>query len=204
MSQVAPGGHNKPVVRALIAGVAACAVWYYADRPVQQNLKSRRAALVKAGGEVAINEQTATDEGDLLATIGDMRTRRDELYAQAAKSADMTGLYDSFRKLAIMEGVRIERIEPSASQKLPVNHALADREPVGETFGYAVEVSGAYEAIARFIDACERELGTSRVGRFRLSTNGPTPAGAEPVLTALVETVHLKLTPRVAAAGEQP
>lgn len=202
--KAAPTPPRTHATHALLAGVAAAAAWYFADRPLEAAFRARQAALERARQEVFDNELTASSESDLPEIIRSLEERRAALYARAAKSGDMAGLYEAFRGLAADRGVRINRVEPTASHRLPANQALADREPLGETFGYAVEVSGTYAAIAGFIGACERELGASRVGGFRISAEGPTPAGAEPTLTALVETVHLKLTPKVASAGDTP
>jgi len=177
------------------AALCAVALWNFTVRPVHQRISSKSVALSAASAEV-LQQEAAAGRGEELGDVtAALERRRREMYENVTLSGDATRVYESVRKLAARARVSIERVEPTTPRQVARGGRHSENEPRGETFGYALEVVGSYGAIAAFMDACERELGVAKVCGARLGTTGTTPAGQEPVLTATVETVHLKLTP---------
>ena len=113
-----------------------------------------------------------------------------------AASGDASKLYEAFRTLAAKCAVRIERVEPSVTTR-PA-HATGPNNATSEVFGYSIEVSGTYLAVAQFMDACERDLGVTKVVSFHMSASNAPGIGpgspTDPVIVAIIETSHLKLT----------
>src|SRR5205085_2652633 len=115
-----------------------------------------------------------------------------------ATSGDATRLYEAFRSIAATTAVRIERVEPSTSSR-GQRSVTSKSETTSELLGYSIEVTGTYAAVARFMDALEQELGVTKVTSFHMSLSGVAPPGVtnaptDPLITAIVETSHLKLT----------
>ncbi|MDX2133019.1 MAG: hypothetical protein SFY69_13300 [Planctomycetota bacterium] len=189
------------IVRTVVAGVVASGAWLVLVRPQQEQTADRRATLRAAAAEIDLYESGELGESELRPLVSSLSARLDAIYRWATPSGDAGKLYESLRSLASGCGVRLQRIEPSGARQ--TTRRPAPGEPAAESVAYSVEVIGKYESIARFIDACATRLGASRVAGARMLATGPTQPGEEPVLTATIDTVHLKLRPP-ASAEDRP
>ncbi|CAG1008070.1 hypothetical protein PHYC_03515 [Phycisphaerales bacterium] len=185
---------RKHGARAAFATLTALVAWFMLVRPLEQRVAVQQRALASAQREIEQFESATLAEGELPPAIRDMQERLDALYDWARASGDSGRLYESLRRLAAISRVRIERIEPTVARQITKGQFTASETTV-DSSGYIVEVTGAYEAIAAFTDACATQIGASRVSSLRVSTSAPTPNGEAPILNASIETSHLRLTP---------
>lgn len=189
------GPIRKHASRALLTTAAACAAWSILVRPVENKAAAQQALLSISQREIEQFEHDADAGADLAPEIARMRRQLDDVYDWAALSGDPGRLYDALRRLAASSGVRIERIEPSTVRHGARQGARQPGDVQVETAGYTVEITGRYDAIADFVRACESDLGASRLSSFRIAATAPTPDGQAPVLSAVIETVHVSLSP---------
>lgn len=199
-----PSPAKKHGTRAAVAALAACAAWALLVRPLEHKAAAQHALLANSQREVEQFEDGSQTVADLAPAIDSMRKQLVTVYSRAAISGDSGRLYDALRRLATSTSVRIERIEPSTARQAAHSGQHQPREVIAETSGYTVEVTGTYAAVADFINACENQLGASRVTTFRMASSAPTPDGQTPIVSAVVETVHLRLSPPESAAPNQP
>jgi hypothetical protein len=208
--QAFPG--KKQLTRSMAIAGIACVAWYIGVRPIEQRLAAARAEVVATGAQLGEFEHGVNTGPNLDQALASLAGQARVINSWAAKSGDASKLYDLFRQLAADNSVRIERVEPSASRNMrsaPSAAAVAAKDPaaLAEVFGYNIEVTGGYENVTRFIDSCERLLGATRVASFQLApVVGTNPgAGEEPMLSAIVETAHLKISiSDVGAPGAKP
>jgi hypothetical protein len=189
---------RRHVLHSAAGGVLVLGVWVFLVRPIERGVAERREALAGAQREVEQWEATLSQGGNAESAADEIRGRLEALYEWTAPNADPGRLYEALRSEARRAGVRIERIEPGPMRQI-ARGAGGEREPLGETFGYTIEVTGTYAGIASFVDACEERMGATKVSSLRVSAGAPTPEGREPVLSGVIETMHLRLTP---ASGE--
>lgn len=190
----APPG-KRQLMFALGISVAACAAWYLGLRPVEQKLHDSRAQLKALTSQLAAFDQLVANEPPIRSVIDDLVARGRRANRAASASSDPTRLYDNIHELARATNVKLARVEPAGSRARAAA-ASPDKNAFkgAESFGYSIEIAGGYENVCNFIDACERRLGVSKVVAFHISAqSAPTSPGGEPLLTAIVETVHLKL-----------
>jgi hypothetical protein len=165
-------------------------MWYFGVRPMEQKLAAKTVEFRSVSAELNEFEQTVATEQPIAAAIEAMTAEARKINGWTAKSGDPARLYDAFHGLATQCGVRIERVEPTAA------HGALRKDPQApEAYGYAIEVTGGYQAVAKFMDACEQDLGVTKITSFHMSpTGGIAAAGAgDPSITAMIETSHLKL-----------
>jgi type II secretory pathway component PulM len=188
----APPG-KRQLLFALGLSVAASAGWYLGLRPLEQKLHDSHAQLEALTAQLAAFDQLVADEPPIDSVIDDLVVRARRANRAAAVTANPTRLYDAVHELAKASNVKLARVEPAGTRS---RAAAFDKNVFkgAESFGYNIEVSGGYENICSFIDACERDLGISKVVSFHISPQtAPTTPGVEPTLTAIVETTHLKI-----------
>lgn len=203
-SKVAPQvDMRKHAIRAACVAVGAVAAWFLLVRPLEQKVSFQQRALATSQREIEQFESASLAEGELEPAIRDMSDRLGTMYHWAQVSGDSGKLYEAIRKLAAASKVRIERIEPSASRQVTKGQPAA-HEPTVETTGYTVEVTGTYEAIATFAEACATQVGASRVNGLRIAANAPTKEGEAPILSGSIETSHLRLIPPGSAPDGEP
>lgn len=199
-----PSTAKKHTTRAAVATLAACAAWALLVRPLENKAAAQHALLANSQREVEQFEDGSETVADLAPAIDSMRKQLDTVYNRAALSGDPGRLYDALRRLATSTNVRIERIEPSTARQAAHTGQRQPHEVIAGTSGYTIEVTGTYAAVAEFVNACESQLGASRVGTFRIASSAPTSVGQTPVVSAVVETVHLSLTPPASEGDSVP
>jgi hypothetical protein len=195
---------RKHVVRAFTGAAAVCLVWNFVARPMEGRLAVQQvayASTIRAISEFEASESGTADVGPVITA---MKARRDAIYAWTSKSGDMTRLYEAMRRIASQHKVRIERIEPTAVRASGPRPDAGSKDPSAEVFGYTVELTGTYEAVASFAAACDSQLGATKVVNVRIAAAGPSAAGAAATVSAVVETMHLKLVPRLAPDAKPP
>jgi hypothetical protein len=179
--------------------VGVCAAWHMGVRPLEHKFKDSKAHLAALKVRLAEFDEIIRTEQPLTTTIDGLNQRGLRTNQATALSGNATRLYDAVHDLARINSVRLARIEPStgrgAVQPTPTKGAFKG----AETFGYTLEVTGTFESVSRFIDSCERSLGVSKVAAFHLAPQIVGSSSTDPVVTATVETSHLKLViPNVA------
>jgi hypothetical protein len=188
-------GRRQLLHGAVIAGFV-CASWFAAVRPMEHKLAAKRAELQSINSQLADFESGIASEPPLAKAIQGLTDRGRLINTWTACSGDASKLYEAFRTLASKCSVRIERVEPSSAGR--GSHASSKDPNTTELFGYTIEITGTYQNVARFIDACEQQLGVTKVASFHMSpvNNAAPGAGgspADPAITAIIETAHLKL-----------
>src|SRR5262245_15329644 len=187
---------RQHVMRGILCAAAVGATWYFVARPMEAGLRFQQSAFAATQAQLRQHEATLQSEPNMAPTIRSMSDRLHAITTWAAKSGDTGGLYEAFRDLAAKTGVRIEVIEPNGARQpsRPSGGRSKTDLVTCELAGYTIDISGSYEAIARFIGACDTQLGASKVVSFRMSPAPGSPPG-EPasVVVASVETVHLRL-----------
>ncbi|GJQ28517.1 MAG: hypothetical protein HBSAPP03_04010 [Phycisphaerae bacterium] len=190
-----PAMTRQYAMRAAVAALAACAAWALLVRPLERRASAEQARLATSLRELEQIESNAESVADLAPAIESMRGQLGDLYAWASISGDTGRLYESLRRLATASGVRLERIEPAAARQAVRAGARQPHEVAVETAGYTVDITGTYAAIAEFVHACEHQLGATRLGALRVSATAPSPSGQASILSATIETIHVRLAP---------
>jgi hypothetical protein len=172
-------------------------------RPLEQRLAARQADLEKAKERLAEFEQGVANAAPLEVEIQSLTAQARQINAWTAASGDASRLYDAFRALAAKSSVRIERVEPSSASRTSVPKPKPGN--ASEVFGYTIEITGTYAAVAGFMDDCEQDLGVTKIISFHMSpnTNAGIATSADPVITAIIETSHLRCS-IPSATGEAP
>ncbi|HYE61442.1 MAG TPA: hypothetical protein VD997_05560 [Phycisphaerales bacterium] len=191
------GMHGAPgrpqFMAAFMVCVGVCAGWYLAVRPLEQRFRDTKAELGAIHAQLALFDEMIDTEAPLEVVIEALSAKGRRTNQATALSGNATRLYDAVHDLAKTHSVKLARIEPSTGRganQAPVNgKALKGTE----VFGYSIEVSGTYESVCRFVDACEQNLGVSKVGSFHLSPQTVGSTARDPVVTGVIETTHLKL-----------
>jgi hypothetical protein len=203
----APG--QRQLLQAIVIALFAGGVWFGAVRPMESKLAAKNAELRALSGGLAEFESGVAQEEPLARAIDDMTGQARRINAWTAGSGDATRLYEAFRTIASKCSVRIERVEPSAPSRSS-RSAGSKAGPASELFGYNVEVTGTYQSVGCFMDAVERELGATKIVSFHMSPCGAMTSGlanspTDPLITAILETSHLRLAiPGVDAAKAAP
>jgi hypothetical protein len=172
---------------------AVCAGWYVGVRPLEQKFKEKKAELVALKKELELFDEITKSAPPLNVVIDGLNARGLRTNQATALSGNATRLYDAVHDLAKMNSVRLARIEPSNGRGGAQPTASKGAFKGAEIFGYNLEVSGSFESVSRFIDACEQSLGVSKVVSFHLSPQSVGSTAKDPVVTAVIETSHLKL-----------
>jgi hypothetical protein len=188
------------VMRGMVVVLVACMGWYLGVRPLEKKLDAKKAELKSTNSQLGEFERGVASEAPIGLAIDSLAAQGRQINAWTALSGDEGKLYEAFRSLAAKHSVRIERVEPSSATR----SRGANKAGTPELSGYTVEVTGTYKAVAQFMDACEQDLGVTKVTTFHMSP-GNVVAGAmaaDPPITAIIETSHLKLAvPGVAPAS---
>lgn len=204
LNQVRRGPSIAAAVALLLVGVTYVSV----NRPAEARLAREAGELASLQARLASFESLVAGQPPVQPLIEELERSSNSLRQWASATGDPSSFYATFRTFAENCGVRIERIEPSrpAMTVRPEKRAAAKggaagdgngRSGVdGQVFGYMIEVTGSYEGVSRFIDACDRSSGAGKVVSMRIfpaTASAGTPAAAVDVVTGVVETLHLRL-----------
>jgi type II secretory pathway component PulM len=177
---------------AFMVCVGVCAGWYLGVRPMEQKFKQTKAELAAVKKQLEIFDQIMETEPPLEGVIQALSAKGRRTNQAAAVSGNATRLYDAVHDLARQHAVKMARIEPSTNRGATVqanNKGLKG----AEVSGYNIEVTGTYESVCRFVDACEQRLGVSKVVSFHLAPQSASTPSKDPIVTGTIETAHLKL-----------
>lgn len=188
---------NQPAARAfsvklaVIASVSAAA-WQFGIRPLRTDLAEKQASLAAIrsevdGGLTRVSQQPRTPD----AVIAELKAQADELRDAWDVAADASVLYEQFDAIAHRHGITIERLEPlHASDRTAPTQSEEDTPSVTE-LAYAIELSGEYDSLTRFILAVQTETGLMRVESVRIAPAG-TPAHRTRARASL-RTTHFRV-----------
>lgn len=180
-----------------VIAVSAAAVWSLTVRPIVARVIEQRSTLASMSYSIENDVAANVADEQVDATLNEVRARLNRVEQWTLRPGDSGKLYESLRGLAKRFDTRIERIEPKGATTLgSSSKAKPDPKAVvsGETMGYALDVSGRFEAIARFVAACETDIGSSRVVSFRITPSMRRDSNGEPTVTASIETQHVCLS----------
>lgn len=195
-SNITPHETAMPGKAQFVAGfmvcMGMCAAWYLGVRPMEQKFKDTKAELSTLRTQLALYDEIVEAEAPLEIVIDGLSAKGRRTNQATALSGNATRLYDAVHDLASKHSVKLARIEPSTARN--------NQQPISgkglkgsEVFGYSIEISGTYESVCRFIDACEQNLGVSKVVSFHVSPQTVGSNSKDPVVTGIIETSHLKL-----------
>ncbi len=177
------------IVAALIASVRMLVL-----EPHERNLARARASLAAMNSTIA----QAEDLG-LADAAGRAIARAAWLDAMSRRSGDAAQLYHTLNRLAREHEVVIERMQPTpAHLSGPAAKGLAG-------LSCSITAAGEFGAVARFLDAVEREAGFSAASTIRLS---PALVDGRQLVQVSVDTTHRavrldELRSALAAASEE-
>lgn len=195
MTTPAPRPSQDPrrdaLLKALIAGGIACGLWYVAIRPLEESLAQSRSTLVVNEQRLTVHQASTTRDSDLGGVASELAHRAQSMQAFVDRWGDAGTLYESFRSMARAAGVRLERVEPRGVTPIP--GASRSAKSPGDILQYSLELSGTYAQIASFLDECEHSLGASKITSFRISPLNRPMSGGDQVLSAAVDTSHIRL-----------
>ena len=185
-----PPGRRQFMLALMVCG-GACAAWHMGVRPLEQRLNDTRAELQALHTTLTTFDAQVASEPPLSGVIEALESRGRRTNRAVIISGDATRLYHTIHELAKANSVKLSRIEPSAarSARTPGDKAVRG----AEVYGYSIEVNGTYQSIARFLDAFEQNLGVSKIVQFHISTSIAGQTSKDPILTAIIDTTHLKI-----------
>ena len=177
----------------LLRGVVALGVvvlaWQVLARSQQTGLAQARAEVTARAERLETFNAAPRAVVDLPTATESLRRASTDLRARLSQTADTAKLYEAIGNLAQRQQLRIERIDPLRS----AGESAGAAAKVGfEKSGYALEVVGSYDGVARFLDQIQSSLGASRVESVRIEPIAVT--GSQGTLVrATLETLHLRL-----------
>lgn len=184
------GISRKDIARIACTAVIAAGAWYALARPAGERLAVARAQLAHASTELDLRRTGAVSTADSANVLAELAARQAELTERFGRSTDPSRTYDAYGRLAREAGVTMERIEPTsasrASRQSPQS-AQGGRSHF-EQRGFTIDVTGSYEAVARFIGTVESELGLVRVSSIQLASL--EHESKSQTVRATVETTH--------------
>lgn len=179
----------------LLRGVVALGItvlaWQVLTRSQQTGLAQARAQVASRQEQLAAFEAAPRPVTDLAAATESLRRTSLSLRNRLAQTADSAKLYEAIGNLAIRQQLRIERIDPLRSTG---ESAVSAAKAGFEKSGYALDVVGSYDGVARFLDQIQTSLGASRVESLRIEPVAIT-GNQGALVRATLETLHLRLPP---------
>lgn len=198
-----------------LIGLALCAGAYFLlVDPVRARVESLRAAASP------LTETGPAEESTQIAAM--LESIRREVLALAARPAlpDEATLTSTMMKEAAAAGVRVDSIRPALPRARPTKPAppamdtagqpiSAPPPPADRVIGYAMDVSGEYDAIRRFVRTLPSLGGYTVVKTVRMS---PDHTPGSRLVQAVIETEHVSMDlqslawmlPTKTAAAESP
>ncbi|MCC6230102.1 MAG: hypothetical protein IT432_12870 [Phycisphaerales bacterium] len=174
--------------KSVLLATAAGAIWYFAVRPMTDELRQARAAFDAFAVEIdEHSRQFGAASFDAEAVAADLKARRTDIETRFADSANPAHVYDALGELAARAGVRLERVEPGKGGRGVVSQC----PEIMVSAVHTIEATGTMSQLANFFTAIDTELGMSHVGSVRLS---PVPGSQGEQLIAMLDTTHLRLS----------
>ncbi len=184
-------------VRAIGITLAAAGAWFGLARPLVAEVADQRAELVVMNIDLGSDPGAGVTSEKIDDALAGYRASLEQVEAWTIRPSESGMLYDRIRNLANHLDVRIERIEPKNDSELHTAHRT--RKPderslvTGRSVGYALDVTGRFEAVSRFIASCESQLGSSKIVSFRITPSVRSASANEPSVLATIETQHICL-----------
>lgn len=194
---------RQTLMRCVVALGIAVLAWQLITRSQQVGLSQARASLISRQEQLSAFQAAPAAVTDLAAATETLKAQSRHYRERLAITADTAKLYESIGNLALRQQLRMERIDPlrTAGQT-----AGAAAKAGFEMSGYAMEVVGTYDGVARFLDQLQNSLGVTRIESLRIEP--AVIAGKEAsLIRATIETQHLRLPPgglKVDLAADQP
>lgn len=194
---------RRSLMQSIVLGGVASLVWILGVAPLAREVDRKRASLASASAELeTVSELSTGVDGDAL--LAGVTQRAATLKQWSGSTEEQALFYERVRALSAQNNVRVARIEPRGSNTVFSTDAQGRSLAVLERRGFGLEVTGSFEGVVRFIEACERELGAGVIEAFSIS---PAPArndgGSEADrVIAMVEVTRLQLTTAMSSALE--
>lgn len=127
-----------------LAGVGA--FYYYYERPVQEEMRSRQQQLIALRADIARGQATARQLPEFEAQVADLRERLDSLRAVLPEEKDAADLLRQMQTVAVQSNLVIKnfRPQPTATQTLHAEWPIQ------------LELEGTYHNLAAFFDRIAR------------------------------------------------
>lgn len=184
--------------KSVLLATAAGAIWYFAIRPMTDELRQARAAFDAFAVEIDEHARVFGSAPFSADEVGaDLKARRAGIESRFAESSNPAHVYDSLGALAAKAGVRLERVEPGKGGRGVVSQCPEFIVSAVHT----IEATGTMSQLADFFTAIDTELGMSRVGSVRLS---PIPGSQGEQLTATLDTTHMRLADKSTKPPAKP
>jgi len=185
-------------IRMLMLGAAMGATWYLGLKPWSESIGRDRSELESMKSALTSQSDNILSADQITELNSRVLTASRQLTVWSQKASESSGLYDRIRRIAEAQQVKIGRIEPKSGgivpplpgEKPPENAVIPDIQ----TTGYAVQVTGSFDNIARFLDALEAGLGSSKVASIRLV---PIVTGNRQSVEATIETIHYRIATKL-------
>ncbi|MFZ4574426.1 MAG: hypothetical protein ACOYN0_08520 [Phycisphaerales bacterium] len=199
-----PGGRPWTVqprsfaVRLLLLSGLMAGCWYFLVRPWSESIQRDREELESMRAALEAETVTTLSPEQVAELNSKVLTAARQLTAWTHKASESSGLYDRIRRLAEAQKVKIGRIEPKSGGIVPPTPGGKAPEravvPDIQTISYSVQVTGEYQQIAKFVDALEAGLGSSKVVSLRIV---PLQSGSRQLVEATIETLHYRIASRL-------
>ncbi len=182
---------RQTILRCVVALGVAVLAWQMITRSQQNGLVQARASLIARDEQLAAFANAPAAASDLAAATEALTRQAKQYRTRLAITADTAKLYESIGNLALRQQLRMERIDPLRT----AGQSAGTAAKAGfEMTGYAMEVVGTYEGVARFLDQMQSALGVTRIESLRIEP--AAIAGKDGSLVrATIETQHLRLPP---------
>lgn len=194
---------RQTIMRCVVALGISVLAWQLLTRSQQVGLSQARASLVAREEQLAAFAAAPATVPDLAVATQTLKGQAKIYRDRLALTADTAKLYESIGNLALRQQLRMDRLDPlrTAGQT-----AGAAAKAGFEMTGYAMEVVGTYDGVARFLDQLQNSLGVTRIESLRIEP--AVIAGKDGSLVrATIETQHLRLPPgglKIESAADQP
>lgn len=173
---------RKRVMQAFGLSAACAMAWYFGVQSLERRYGEARVQLASLQAKSDQYQTLRNDDDVITGNLLQIEAHLASVKAWSDAFPDPTATYDAIAKLAEEHNVVLESSDPSGAGQVPATPAPDHKEwpkvdpKQGPLFNYApnvtgskLAVSGSFKDVARFIGACQRELGLSRVADFRLS-----------------------------------
>jgi hypothetical protein len=194
-------GSARPIVsEALIITAVCIGAWYgLVSAPEGRLARARQQAAVARAELAAAQAGDGQAAGLPGETPDSLRKRATEIDRLSGRCSDASALYDVITSLAQSSGVRMERLQPRQVPRTADPRRVSGAQSA-EALGYAIDATGSYEAVVRFVRAIQHEGLTTAIASIRLT---PVPGDASGrTVTASIETLHFHLTRPVASSAQ--
>jgi hypothetical protein len=205
-----PIGTRRQVSEAAIVLAVCAGAWSAFVGPLHARLAAAQGALAAARTEIQQHTGDGSGAGAADAGAGTnvpvsaLEARAAELDRLSARCGSAPAVYDTLMALAQEQGVRIDRLQPRIVGRRGEKRPTADQAV--EPIGFTVDVTGDYEAVARFVAAIQDQGETTAVTASRIAP-APGALGTDAPATtvaASIETEHYHLSKPVRPGPTAP